>query len=385
MATLLGQKSPTTPFGLNMAVAKSPVLVLLLACLLTSSLLCGCAPRVIVRANPQPNDRGIRYYRPKPYLKIEPAEVAIEKNQTTIVPGLVRISLAYLPDFSEEYSIDVRSGLGIANVGIKLEDGWNLTEISQELDSQTDENTKAFASLLSAVGDVVPTASGKSGAPEVSFTVPARNVPIGFYESIVGQDSRGCKRLYGFRYVGFVPFAGCPIDMGGQQSACCNDPSSGLYGLSFVDGQMLFLPLDQMAHQPAVDSTTSTAAGATQTTPSHATGPTPTPPSSNLPSPRELPAPAGSGGSTSIDLPALPIVLPLAPEQLVGLEVDLLAQLQSRFDGIREVRATSSGDRTQVNISVLEGLPPLPIQKDAERWLEATYGPALPIDVILTR
>ena len=134
--------------------------------------------------------------------------MAIDKNGNPFGTRLVRISLAYLPDFSEEYSIDVRSGLGIANVGIKLEDGWNLTEINQELDSQTDENTKALAEcLLTAVGDVVPTASKGENLATASFTVPARNVPIGFYESIIGLDSRGCKRLYGFRYVGFVPFA----------------------------------------------------------------------------------------------------------------------------------------------------------------------------------
>lgn len=380
MRTLLTRIQKTlTPSSSDTKRTSSLVLMLLLASLLASLLLCGCAPRVIVRANPQPNDRGIRYYRPKPYLKVEPAEVASEKNQTKIVPGLVRISLAYLPDFSEEYSIDVRSGLGIASVGIKLEDGWNLTEISQQLDSQTDENTKAFASLLSAVGDVVPTASG-SVTPAVGFTVPARNVPIGFYESIIGRDNHGHKRLYGFRYVGFVPFAGCPIDMGGQQAACCNDPNSGLYGLSFVDGQMLFLPLDQMAHLPATGAPTTTDAGAAQTTPSHALGPNPT-----LPSPVEVLDHTPNDGTTAIERPAQPIALPLTPAQLVGLEVELHAHLKSHFDGVGEVRATVSGERTQVRISLPAGLPSLPIHQDAQQWLRSTYGKSQQIDVILTQ
>lgn len=369
---------PPTPCNLSDQRASSHVLMLLLASLLANVLLCGCAPRVIVRANPKPNDRGIRYYRPKPYLKVEPAEVAIDKNQTKIVPGLVRISLAYLPDFSEEYSIDVRSGLGIASVGIKLEDGWNLTEISQQLDSQTDENTKAFASLLSAVGDVVPTTASGNVAPEVGFTVPARNVPIGFYESIIGRDNQGHKRLYGFRYVGFVPFAGCPIDMGGQQAACCNDPNSGLYGLSFVDGQMLFLPLDQMAHLPASGAPRTTDAGAIQATPSHAIGPY-----STLPSPSELPDHTISDSSPAINSPAHPIALPLTSEQLVGLEVDLRAHLQSHFDGVGEVRAKVAGDRTQVRISLPAGLPALPIRQDAQQWLRSTYGKSQQMDVIL--
>ncbi len=364
MVARVVKKMLPSPDGVGIHSISFHVLMLLLASLLFS----GCAPRVIVRANPRPNDRGIRYYRPKPYLKIEPAEVAVEKNQTSIAPGLVRISLAYLPDFSEEYSIDVRSGLGIANVGIKLEDGWNLTEISQELDSQTDENTKAFASLLSAVGDVVPTAGGRSTAPEVSFTVPARNVPIGFYESIIGRDNRGCKRLYGFRYLGFLPFAGCPIDMGGQQSACCNDPNSGLYGLSFIDGEMLFLPLDQLAHMPAGVSTATVAARATQAVEADAT---------------QLLDPAASDSSTAIDRPAPPIALPLTPEQLISLEVNLHSHLISHFDGVGEVRATATGDRTQVYITVPAGLPPLPIRQAAEQWLRSSYGPAQPIDIIL--
>ena len=120
--------------------------------LFATVVLSGCTPRVIVRAHPTSDDPGIRYYQSQALSQVEPAEVCVEKNQTTIVPGVVRISLVYLPDYSEEYSIDVRSGLGIANVGIKLENGWNLTEISQELDSQTDDNVKAMASLLSGGG-----------------------------------------------------------------------------------------------------------------------------------------------------------------------------------------------------------------------------------------
>jgi hypothetical protein len=208
----------------------------------------GCTPRVIVHANPSQHDKGIRYYRPKPYLKIEPAEVSKADQQIETL-RMVKISLVYLPDFSEEYSIDVRSGFGTADVGIKLDDGWNLTEISQDLDSQTDENLEAIGSIISAVGDVIPTAAN-TGEEEIAFTVPALNVPIGFYESVVGRDSAGCKRLYGFRYLGFLPYSQCPIDMGGNQRACCNNPATGLYGLVFTQGQMVFQSLDSIASSP---------------------------------------------------------------------------------------------------------------------------------------
>ena len=326
--------------------------------LLSGLLITGCTPRVIVRANPTASDRGIRYYRPKPYLKVEPAEVAIEKNQTAIVPGVVRISLVYLPDFSEEYAIDVRSGLGIANVGIKLEDGWNLTEISQELDSQTDENVRAAASLLSAVGDVVPTASSSQTTAEATFTVPARNVPIGFYESIIARDSRGCKRLYGFRYVGFIPFANCPMDMGGRQTACCSDPQSALYGLSFVNGQMVFLPLDEMAHTSAVDAS----------------------------KPQNARADGVKVGKTSAVLePATPLTLPQADSQFSALEIQLRAHLNELFEGIGEVRATTINDRIIVAVKVPTGAPTLPIRNSAVDWLQSVYGASAKFDVELSK
>ncbi len=326
--------------------------------LLSSLLVTGCTPRVIVRANPTASDRGIRYYRPKPYLKVEPAEVAIEKNQTAIVPGVVRISLVYLPDFSEEYAIDIRSGLGIANVGIKLEDGWNLTEISQELDSQTDENVRAAASLLSAVGDVVPTASSSQTTAEATFTVPARNVPIGFYESIIARDSRGCKRLYGFRYVGFIPFANCPMDMGGRQTACCSDPQSALYGLSFVNGQMVFLPLDEMAHTSAVDAS----------------------------KPQNARADGVKVGKTSAVLePATPLTLPQADSQFSALEIQLRAHLNELFEGIGEVRATTNNDRIIVAVKVPTGAPTLPIRDSVVAWLQSVYGASAKFDVELSK
>lgn len=310
----------------------------------------GCTPRVIVHSNPTPRDKGIRYYRPKPYLKVEPAEVAIEKNQTRIVPGLVRISLAYLPDFSEEYSIDVRPGLGTANVELKLEDGWNLTEIGQDLDSQTDENLEALGSILSAVGDVVPTATSSADASQHSFTVSARNVPIGFYESVIGRDARGCKRLYGFRYVGFLPFAGCPLDMGGAQSACCNSPETNLYGLTFIDGQMAFQSLTEMSTLP------------------HNSGQSP--PSATA---------SGLGSAGDDNRPGAG----LSGEQLV---IQLRTYLTNRFEGIGEVRVEEEQAGPVIRIYLNSDLNPSApdarsVGQAAEAWLAENSGGAKPPSV----
>jgi hypothetical protein len=69
-------------------------------------------------------------------------------------------------------------------------------------------------------------------------------VPVGYYESVVGPDPySGKKQLYRFRYVGFIPFATCPINPTGSAAACCADGSMPLYGLVFERGIMTFKPL----------------------------------------------------------------------------------------------------------------------------------------------
>lgn len=203
--------------------------------------MCGCAPRVIVRQSPTAEDEGIRYYRPKPYLLIS----ALQKD-TTASPDYVSITLDYLPDFSEEYSINVRPGLGIADVNVGLQDGWNLVSLNQKLDSQTDENIKATGELLKSI---VGLASPNSGSAQAStrpiVQVPAHNVPLGYYEAVIGKNRNGKKQLFGFRYVGFLPFQACPIEMCGSTVAACDNCM--LYGLTFDSGVMTFKPLCEMA------------------------------------------------------------------------------------------------------------------------------------------
>lgn len=212
-------------------------------CALTS-LLClsimsiGCTPKIIVRQHPTADDQGIRYYRPKPYLLI--SALSKDANAST---DYVSITLDYLPDFSEEYSITVKPGLGLADVSIGLEDGWNLVSINQKLDSQTDETIKATGDLLKAV--VAPTSGAGQSAARPIINVPARNVPLGYYEAVIGKNRHGKKQLFGFRYVGFMPYQACPIEMCGSAVAPCDDGL--LYGLTFDAGVMTFKPLGDIA------------------------------------------------------------------------------------------------------------------------------------------
>lgn len=203
----------------------------------------GCTPRTIVRKNPGPEDTGVRYYRPKPYLLIQ--SKAVQEGPELRHDKYVQISLEYLPDFSEEYSISVRSGLGTNKTSIKLADGWNLTEINQDLDSQFDENVKAIGDLLEAVapGGIVPTAQPKS--TPTRMVVAATNVPLGYYEAVINRRPDGKKQLYGWRYVGFYPFQSCPIAVAGSECVDCQSPL--IYGLVFRHGVMTFEPLQTVA------------------------------------------------------------------------------------------------------------------------------------------
>jgi hypothetical protein len=165
----------------------------------------------------------------------------------------VQIELQYLPDFSEEYAIDVRSGFGIADVAITLEDGWNLTSINQKLDSQTDENVRAMAEVMRGAASLTNPGERIANPDAVktpAFRVKASNVPLGYYESVIGLDGCGRKRLYGFRYVGFIPYQACPIEMRGADVGHCQ--TTEIYGLVFEEGVMVFRPLHEV--QSLVDS-----------------------------------------------------------------------------------------------------------------------------------
>lgn len=235
---------------------------LVLSVLLILSTIVGCLPNTRVVKNPKDSDKGIRFYRPKPYLLLQPVGtttttktadgktvVAAEAGQSD---RFVQISLQYLPDFAEEYSIRVMSGLGTNTTNLTLQDGWNLTQVNQTLDSKFAENIEAIGSLIGAVAPkgIGPTAEGGT-APQATFVIEATNVPLGFYESVISPDECGVKRLYGWRYVGFAPFNHCPLEGFGAQ--CLNCQNSALYGLVFRQGVLCFIELGQISMELDTD------------------------------------------------------------------------------------------------------------------------------------
>lgn len=146
----------------------------------------GCA-RMIVQKAPRPDDTGIRFYRPKPYLYIGPSD---QKDQVTM-------HIEYLPDYSEEYSIRMNPGLGTTKLTVALEHGWNLTSVNAETDQKYAEILGSAAQLAGVAVKTVQVAADS-------------DVPLGYYEAVLATNECGHKELMGWRYVGIVA-AGCPV------------------------------------------------------------------------------------------------------------------------------------------------------------------------------
>ena len=220
-----------------------------LAACLTLVACAGCLPATKVIKNPDDCDTGIRYYRPKPYLLIKPM---INSKTGEPVNGYVTLEEAIMPDFSEEYSIHVRSGLGTNDTSITLKDGWRLETLNVDLDSQFDDNLRAIADVAS----VIPRLTASDGGVSDKTPVKATNVPIGYYESVISKGCDGKKRMYGFRYVGFMPYHPCPIESCGVDVTHCQNGLT-IYGLVMeADDQggsaMVFKPLTDIPDQDAV-------------------------------------------------------------------------------------------------------------------------------------
>lgn len=204
---------------------------------LFAGLLTGCSSVAVIK-NPSVSDTGIRYWRPKPYLLVTPADAT---------GRMVKLKLEYLPDYSEEYSIHPQ---GKKPPQVQLKDGWNLVAVGGP--APPPEKPEE------AAPPPPPPAGDPMKLPE--YVVAATNIPIGYYESVF--DSTGTKKyLKGWRYVGMTPMGGGnPIGMdpkglpNGGLPPGCPPPTPGssisgpLYGMVFFNGVMSFRQLDEIAN-----------------------------------------------------------------------------------------------------------------------------------------
>lgn len=213
----------------------------------------GCASTT-VHKNPGPDDTGVRYYLPKPYLKLEQTRIKDTETTCKLVPGMVTITLEMLPDFSEEYSVHVRAGAGINNTKLTLDHGWQLTEVNCKVFSNASENLDAITQAIS----MLPGRKGDSheratNTVECGAAVHASNVPLGYYEAVLTPDDCGKRRFNGWRYVGFAPFAQCPLHMHGVESRDCHD--GDLYGLVYEQKSLVFRKLCDVSRGPGLAQT----------------------------------------------------------------------------------------------------------------------------------
>src|SRR5271157_5202395 len=228
-----------------------------------AGLLAGCSSVSVIK-NPGPEDSGIRFYRPKPYLLVTPADAT---------GRMVKLKIEYLPDYSEEYSVHPQ---GKKPPQVQLKDGWNLVAVGGPAPPEKPEEAPPPAAPVDPMK-----------VPE--YVVAASNVPIGLYEAVF-DTTCGKKYLKGWRYIGFSALGGgspigsdpsCahrpkgPAGFGGPDGSGDTTQSSGdtspngpagfggpdgstpgagssiqgpLYGLVFFNGVMTFRQLDEIAN-----------------------------------------------------------------------------------------------------------------------------------------
>ena len=134
--------------------------------------LTSCAKMEVLRvANNNDETKGVRFYRPWPYLLISPV---LDKEGALLNTTIATI--IWLPNLAEQYQILPDAGIGSVDISPTLTDGWNLTALNSKIDSKASENIGAIADLLSSIGEVKsPTAAVTDGGENV------KKLPVGLY------------------------------------------------------------------------------------------------------------------------------------------------------------------------------------------------------------
>jgi hypothetical protein len=100
-----------------------------------------CA-RITITKLPQEQDykEGLRFYRPHPYLWVV--------KETRDGKEALENKIIWLPDLSQEYVVQVISGLGSVDFKPTIENGWMLTGFDVKSDSKLPELVGAISGLL---------------------------------------------------------------------------------------------------------------------------------------------------------------------------------------------------------------------------------------------
>ena len=108
------------------------------AFLLLPFLLLSCARVTVTHVKPGDTSSGVHFVRPRPYLLVSSQGKELKSE------------ILWLPDYSQEFTINLVPGLGRSNLNLKLKDGWMLAELGGETDSRLVETASAFGNVLEA-------------------------------------------------------------------------------------------------------------------------------------------------------------------------------------------------------------------------------------------
>lgn len=100
--------------------------------------LSNCASVEIQPLADSKDKKGIRFYRPAPYLFVT------MNSKGQCIPSII-----YLPDKSQEYIITPHAGMGSVSFKPTLQNGWNLTAFDGNVDSKTPETLNAISGMIS--------------------------------------------------------------------------------------------------------------------------------------------------------------------------------------------------------------------------------------------
>jgi hypothetical protein len=218
-----------------------------IAICLFAGVLSGCSSANVTK-NPGPGDNGIRYWRPKPYLLVTPADAT---------GRMVKLELQYLPDYNEEYSIHPK---GRKPPAVALKDGWNLVAVGGP--APPPDKPEAAA----------PPPPAADGMKLPEYVLAAGNIPIGFYEAVFDMSGQS-KYLKGWRYIGWSVWGGgnpngadaatiaaAGAAAKGKAGCAPGEPPAtppgtptgsaipgALYGIVFFNGAMTFRQIDEIA------------------------------------------------------------------------------------------------------------------------------------------
>ena len=96
--------------------------------------------------DPGDDGRGVRWYEPRPYLRIvaQPGKGGDGPEDAAAYAS----EIIWLPDHSRPCLAVPRTGWGSAELDIKLADGWRLVEAGGKGDARAPETIGAIASLM---------------------------------------------------------------------------------------------------------------------------------------------------------------------------------------------------------------------------------------------